>query len=193
MKQLESILRSTQERLKEKQTELRNAERELNTKKEQLETTQQNLDQIKVNLQLCNSEFRSPLFETPTRYYKDRMYVVSVKTTVNMTVYKQSCASIGGKLAEIRSQGEYDVIKDYLTEHFNERYDYMHIGMTDKDNEGSWTYMSDDSPVTFKKWDPNDPTEPEDDCGLLIPHEFLMTDWDCNQSLTLRFLCEVPL
>ena len=200
---LMSSLNTTQEQLLETQMQL-------NLTQLNLQTTQIELNHTKTELDLCKSDnsthnltqtqilslvHQSQLFVNSTRFYKNRIYITSVKTPLNLTSYQQSCGSLGGKLAEIRHQDEFDVISDYLTKQHLEWYESIWLGMTDEGHEGQWTYLSDNSAVTFVKWFPGEPNNGRTyNCGVLHPGSaFKMYDFLCFDSSSYRFLCEVSL
>ena len=193
------------------QSQLHAALVQLNSTKDQLLTTQLHLNNTNIELDLCkidNSSQKltrtqilslashSHMFENSTRIYKNRIYLTSVDTPLNVTSYQQSCGSLGGKLVEIRHQDEYDVISDYLkNQHFR---DFIMLGITDEGHEGVWTYMSDNSTLTFAKWLPGGETHggTRANCGTwytIFPESPMVADICVSIISSMRFLCEVPL
>jgi len=197
---LMSSLNTTQEQLLETQMQL-------NLTQSKLQTTQLKLNNTETQLDLCKSDNSTPnlrqtqilslvhqsqLFENSTRFYKNRIYILSVPTTLNITTYQLSCGSVGGKLAEIRHQDEFDVITDYLTKQVLTD-DFVYLGMTDEGHEGQWTYMSDNSTPTFTKWHSSRPNGGTGENCAILDGNMLMFDGTCFWSSSWRFMCEVSL
>merc|ERR1719239_1230781 len=157
----QSLLNTTQIQLNTTQSQLTTTQSQLNTTQLQLHKTQLDLTNTKIELNNTKDElsktqitFQAALsfkFENSSLYYKNRVYLLSVLTPLNITSYQQSCVSLGGKLAEIRHQDEFDVIRDFLTKQHLTSYG-IYLGLTDEGQEGEWRYMSDNSTLTFDKW-----------------------------------------
>ena len=69
------------------------------------------------------------------------------------------CKIHGGFLPEPRSQRENDAVSDLMPTGC-----YVLLGMTDRDNEGTWLWDSDHTPVIWTNWsnwtDTREPNEP---------------------------------
>ena len=184
---LRETLRATQEQLLQTESQLDSTQAQLNSTKDQLEITHK----TQTKLDECKSAH--DLFITHTLAYDNRVYYESVPTPENITFYQQTCSRIGGQLVEIRQQHQYDVIKDFLT---NQQLgsNYTYLGITDAVHEPQWTYMSDNSTVTFVKWLSGQPDGGQH-CAALDPSEnYEMRDWLCfSTNVSSRFMCEVSL
>ena len=201
-------LNTTQSQLNTAQTQLNTAQTQLSTAQSQLQTAQLDLINTKIDLDSCkgvNSTHKltqaqllalasqSQLFESSTLVHNNRVYLTSVPTSLNLTAYQESCWKMGGKLAEIRTQDQYDAINTYVRN--QSLIDFVFVGMTDAGHEGDWTYMSDNSTLTFVKWVPGEPKGGSaQNCGCVYTVNMMMYDCECFISSYLRrFLCEVSL
>ena len=93
------------------------------------------------------------------------------KTRKNFTDSISTCAGINGKLAEPKSKQINDA---YATEaHWvlgnGHTYwkDTYWFGITDRNSEGIWKYVSSEQTVPFTNWEPEEPDYNGDDCVYL--------------------------
>ena len=188
---LRATLRATQEQLLQTESQLNSTQAQLNSTKDQLEITQLDLHKTQTELDEC--KFPHDLFINHTLAYDNRVYYLSLLTPLNITAHQQTCAGrLGGHLVEIRHQHQYDAINDFLTNQQLTR--NIYLGMTDAVREPQWTYMSDNSTVTFVKWISGQPNGGQH-CACLERNgvNYEMRDLECFTKAPNRFMCEVSL
>lgn len=136
-------------------------------------------------------------------------YFLSQTVKVNVTYTQKICGILGGYLAEIEDQGEYDFIVNFLgslgTTGYNQE---IQVGGSDLASEGSWVFPHSGEAVKFFQWAPSQPSDGDtDDClninvkydydrykriWELNPATSGMVDNCCTGCAVKRFLCEVP-
>ena len=111
---------------------------------------------------------------------------------VDINDYQNFCVRLGGYLAEINTQEEYDFIMAFLKESIPSGREEALLGATDENNEGEWVFMNSRLPVTYFNWfSSHGARGPGNDCMYLIWNtEEGMHDWKCYNSGTRRYLCE---
>jgi len=110
---------------------------------------------------------------------------------MNFAEAQQFCEENGGKLAEPRRQRETNVINRMINKEAGES-NYW-IGLTDNDNEGSYTWLSDGTDVDYSNWNKGEPNNAwgNEHCALLRKaRSFEWNDSNCNGRNGNTALCQ---
>jgi len=110
---------------------------------------------------------------------------------MNFAEAQQFCEENGGTLAEPRRARETNVINRMINkEAGNNNY---WIGLTDRREEGTFTWMSDNSEVSYTNWDKREPNNAwgREDCAHLRKSKsFKWNDSNCEARNGNRALCQ---
>ena len=142
--------------------------------------------------------FIAEQIQTISGVYQGSMYYLSQRTPLeDVHTFNDHCKKMGGFLAEINSESEYDFIVDFLTQQVPDERSRVILGATDQGHEGRWMYIYSGQPVTFFSWygDEGD-FKDEEDCMFIVWNDVDagMHQWFCHSqdySRAPRYLCEV--
>jgi C-type mannose receptor len=101
-----------------------------------------------------------------------------------------TCNFLGARLADIRSEAEWNFVKGPL-QTGTQWSDQYWIGINDSQNEGSWKYI-DGTAVSFLRWYPGEPNSgTSGNCGALYGYQSSgkYNDSGCSAQLG-RFVCK---
>jgi len=113
--------------------------------------------------------------------------------TMNFTEAMQFCEANGGKLAEPRRERETNAINRMIKKDAVDDVDKNYwIGLTDIDDEGRFTWLSDDSEVGYNNWNNGEPNNLNDeDCVHLRKGvSFEWNDSKCSNKNRNTALCQ---
>ena len=161
----------------------------LNKTQSELQITKADLSSLKTRV--YNSQ--KALIEA-SDYYNRRQYYLSVVVKMSHETSQSLCPLYNGHLVEINDKAEFDFIVKFLNN--NNVNEYVMVGASDADKEGSWVYLHSGGNLTYFNWGPGEPTARSgDDCmWLSTSSSHQMVDYPCNVAVHLdwRFLCEIP-
>nr|XP_044251557.1 accessory gland protein Acp29AB-like [Drosophila takahashii] len=102
----------------------------------------------------------------------------------NWTTAADSCRKLGGYLAAIRDEEEFNAIKGKLK---NERYYWL--GINDLKKDGEYVSVASGRPATFLKWAPDQPNhlERKQNCIIITNNEEM---WDFYCRYQMQFICQ---
>merc|ERR1712002_1261134 len=84
--------------------------------------------------------------------FQGKVYYLSAPSPSNMTKERQLCINLGGKLAELTSQAEYDYVVNFLNSHNIE--EQVYVGMGYNYFSKTFYYFSDNlGKASFVNWD----------------------------------------
>ena len=114
----------------------------------------------------------------------------AVKETLSWTQAKARCEELGGHLATITSQAEYDVILDMIDD---DDADIYSLGGTD--SEGSWKWITGEA-FTYTDWQAGEPNGQQGENYLLLVRDNEVWGWNDGTDIDTRtsegyyFICE---
>ena len=135
-------------------------------------------------------------FEFTSEEFYDRTYLLSKTTNIDNLDLQEKCQYMGGYLAEVDYEEEYDFILGFLRDkrpHPRAR-EYTLVGVTEP-TDGKWVMMTSQLPATFQRWaDGQGHGRGNYNCMYLAwGGTEGMHDWPCTDTQGVkRFLCEKP-
>ena len=105
------------------------------------------------------------------------LFITKVKKNFEDAV--SFCAGKGGKLYEPRNA---NTMNDVSNQAIAKGIHRFWLGIHDKNEEGTFVYVSDDSPIEFKNWNNGEPNDygKGEDCVALYPHIRKWIDLPCQ-------------
>ena len=127
------------------------------------------------------------------QYFMSRYIEVSKKKYTEYPEYEPNCKLIGGKLAELKTQGERRAAEDYNIK-IVQCDCYYYIGLYYREEIKGWVYKSDNSTATYLVWNPyyNIRCRLADKCHCAALATRLMYNVKCIPNKLDLHLCEVP-
>jgi len=126
--------------------------------------------------------------------FNGHCYLLNDPTKVSSAAAQTVCQGYGGYIAEVNDSEEYHFIQHMLTDKFGSTDTWTHLGATDVGHEGSWTYLTSGSPVTFEDWGPSTSKSSNYNCMYLHLQggKWQMEDGGCKEA-THAVLCEMEV
>ena len=140
---------------------------------------------------------KASMAEHISKPYLGHEYLLSKlsKNKVSVDVMELECQFVGGYLAEISDQAEFDFVENFLN---SVTYDgiYVNVGAHDRGHEATWNYIHSGGKVSFFNWIPDEPNNSGglENCIVLTKYKgaVAMNDLRCEHE-NERFLCEIPI
>lgn len=122
-----------------------------------------------------------------TEWRGNRYFIFSEPMTPNEA--RRHCESLGGHLARIETEAEYQFVVDLLGRaSVEQEHPYCWVDGSDERVEGTWVY-SDGKPLAYHKWSPDSPDGYPNEHSLCIDFRDMLFS-DANTSWRCVFLCE---
>ena len=127
------------------------------------------------------------------RKYRESCYYVPGNANANRKTWYEAeaiCEDLGGTLATVEDRAESDFIYAMLRE--NNDLNHLWIGLNDFGHKNWWKDWVDGTPVTFTRWDRNQPKQRSgESCVLAYRASFLYSTNDCDRNT--NYICERPV
>ncbi|XP_069106382.1 uncharacterized protein [Argopecten irradians] len=117
-------------------------------------------------------------------------YVSKRNEKANWKSAKKFCSKKGGKLVEIKTDAEAEVLKDAVIPPLSV-YHYAYVGRMRKPESNTWVFLTNEEPVdlSIRTWHKPEITT-RNDCGCVSrDSDFDMTDCVCS-GVKMYFICE---
>ena len=119
-----------------------------------------------------------------------RYFVTKTQIPFSIGDADYQCQLLGGYLAELNDQSEYDFVWDYCKSLGG---DHFFTGGNDIETEGTWKFYHSGTPVTYPNWNSGQPdnNKGDEDCLQLRISYGASNDAPCDYR-TSKFICEIP-
>ncbi|CAL1545519.1 unnamed protein product [Lymnaea stagnalis] len=135
---------------------------------------------------------RSNLFRDSGEYKGRKYSYFSELYDFDVSSAEAACNMLGGYLAEVTDDGEYDFVKRFLKNETNSEDEvFVVIAGTDEGVEQLWKLPRSGERMTFLPWVVNGPG-PADCLAIMTHEEFKFMSVECAQAeVRYGFLCEI--